>query len=113
MIQQEITLYEEPVVVVLPAVPTQTYQNYTNTTKTFSQWEVDKAISQANENNLFLGTTFHYANNPVQFYIKRFETRPAYVDDIAGNPAIIIAGKAGDPMEIPFSIQEILTLQGK
>ena len=109
MIQQEINLYPEPLPPIIPIA--QSY--FRSIVPAFSQVELSKAVSLANMNKLFLGTTFHYANNPKTFYIKRFETRPAYVDDIDGNPAVIIAGTAGDITEVPFSVQEILTLKGK
>lgn len=113
MLTENIVLYDEPKPVKQQEHPfvqrfsgyVDHYSSYGN--KTFSAFEISNAITKLMDLGYHVGKYFKFSETSATYLIKKYETRPVFVDPVRGDPGVLIAQRVGQGVEVAFSYESL------
>ena len=113
MIKEQIVLYPEPepiksyVSPVYSTTGSKINSYLLKQDRVFSGHEIGLAIKSATERGFKVGVYFQYPESKLRYYVKKFESRPAMLDEVKGGPGIIIGQRVGSNVECAFSNESL------
>lgn len=81
------------------------YSNYGN--KMFSVFEISNAVTKLMALGYHVGKYFKFSETSPTYLIKKYETRPVFVDPVRGYPGVLIAQRVGQMVEVAFSYESL------